>query len=121
MTTSDPPVPDEPGSERAEPVQDPPLSGAQLLSARLAAERARGNSSPRPSAEDREIFFTLLGYHYGRGTLSDEEFARRWAMVESASSLAQLYEANSDLTFPPPLADITDRSTAGHRRRRWFR
>jgi hypothetical protein len=130
MTTGDPPVSSESGEQSA---QDPSTlpepradatedqSGAQRLSERLAqAQNAGGLTSPRPSPEDREIFFTLLGYHYGRGTLDEAEFSRRWSHVESAQSLAELYEANSDLTFPPPLANLSDRSVGSQRRRRWF-
>ena len=79
----------------------------------------RHHTSPRPTAEDREVFFSLLAYHYGKGTLDDEEFSERWSQVEAATSIAELYRMTADLQFPPPLEDLGQRAGRG-RRRRWF-
>jgi hypothetical protein len=113
-----------PGNEaRAPEAEQPsPLSGAEQLARRLGSAARQAPPPPLPTAPDLEIFFSLLGYHYGVGTLTPEEFSQRWAKVEAAKSLDELYELTADLPFPPPLAHISDRSTTRpSRRRRWFR
>ncbi|HLN15179.1 MAG TPA: DUF1707 domain-containing protein [Acidimicrobiales bacterium] len=81
----------------------------------------RHRTSPRPTAEDKEIFFSLLAYHYGKGTLDEEEFSERWTQVESATSIAELYTKTADLSFPPPLEDLGQRAERRRRRWLWFR
>jgi hypothetical protein len=111
-------------AEVAAPLTPPPdgLSGADRLARRLAEEGASKTAPPRPSNEDLDIFFSLLGYHYGAGTLGAEEFSARWARVEAAQSLRELYAITADLSFPPPLAHIKNHpSPEPPRRRRWFR
>jgi hypothetical protein len=66
------------------------------------------------------MFFSLVGYHYGTGTIGADEFQRRMELIHDASTLNELYELTADLPFPPPLADLrADRLP--QRRRRWWR
>lgn len=94
-------------------------SGADQVARRMREQVPR-RASPAPTEQERETFFSLLGYHYGRGAFDDEEFSRRLEEVHFAATLAELYEATADLPFPPPLADL-DAGSHPVRRRRWRR
>jgi hypothetical protein len=104
-----------------QPPEARPLSGAEQLARRLASEVASRVAPPRPSVENLEIFYSLLGYHYGCGTLDAEQFADLWSRVQAAESVAELYNICGDLEFPPPLAHLKDRPSESPRRRWWVR
>lgn len=65
------------------------------------------------------MFISLLGYHYGKGTISAEDFSHRMDAVFEATTLSDLYRLTADLPFPPPLSHLE--STEAPRRRRWWR
>ncbi len=91
-------------------------SGAERLARRMREARGRP-TSPQPTAAEREMFFSLLGYHYGTGTIDEEEFSRRMELVHTAGTLAELYELTADLPYPPPLADLKSAARTRARRR----